>query len=293
MSAALDRFRHASSARMYSPMLSVLLVLPVLLVLVLVFYLPIGRLLATSVFDPAPTVAHYERIATTPLYTTILVRTLRTALIVTVLTLVLAYPVAYLMSRLVGWRLALLAALVSMPLWTSVLVRSFAWTVLLRRNGLVNDGLQAIGVTDEPLRLLYTEGAVWLAMTHILLPFQILPIYATLRGISPDLGRAAQSLGAGPASVFLRVTLPLSLPGVAAGSVLVFILSLGFFITPALVGGPQSMMISTLIGQQVTQLFNWPFAAAIAAVLLTVTLLIVLAFQRFLRFDRVLGGDAS
>jgi mannopine transport system permease protein len=170
-----------------------------------------------------------------------------------------------------------------------VLVRSFAWTVLLQRNGLVNDILVGTGLVDEPLRLLYTEGAVWLAMAQILAPFQILPIYATLRGISRDLPRAAQSLGAGPLSVFWRVTLPLSLPGVAAGSVLVFILSLGFFVTPALVGGATSLMISTLIGQQVTQTFNWPFAAAIAAVLLVVTLLLVLVFNRFLRFDRVIG----
>lgn len=287
-----ERFRHAASSRMYSPMLSLGLLLPVLVLLGISFYLPIGRLLGTSFLDPDPTFVHYERIATAPLYTHILMRTLRTAVIVTVLSLALGYPVAYLMSRLHGWRLAVVVALVTMPLWTSVLVRSFAWTVLFRRNGLINDLLVGLGLVDQPLRLLYTEGAVWLAMTHILLPFLILPIYATLRGIPPDLGRAAQSLGAGPAAVFRRVTLPMSLPGVAAGSALVFILSLGFFITPALVGGPQSMMISTLIGQQVTQLFNWPFAGAIAAVLLVVTLLAVLLFQRFLRFDRVLGDGS-
>jgi mannopine transport system permease protein len=292
VSSLWDRFAHATSARWYSPRLSIALLLPIILLLGLVFYLPIVELLSTSFFDPGPTLSHYERIATVPLYATILLRTLRTALIVTMITLILAYPVAYLMARLSGWKLLLMAVLVTVPLWTSVLVRSFAWTVLLQRNGVVNDFLTSIGLVSEPLRLLYTEEAVWLAMTHILLPFQILPIYATLRGISPDLPKAAQSLGAGPVRVFLRVTLPLSLPGVAAGSVLVFILSLGFFITPALVGGATSLMISTLIGQQVTQTFNWPFAAAIAGVLLLVTLVIVFAFNRFVRFDRVIGDGS-
>jgi mannopine transport system permease protein len=287
-----ERFAYAPTSRSYSPLLSVALLLPMIALLALVFYLPIMRLLGTSVFDPDPTLVHFQRIADVPLYTTILVRTLRTALIVTLLCLLMGYPVAYLMSRLSGWRLLLVAALVTIPLWTSVLVRSFAWTVLLRRTGVVNEFLVGTGLAPEPMRLLYTEGAVWLAMAHILLPFTILPIFATLRGISPDLPKAAQSMGAGPVRVFLRVTLPLSLPGVAAGSVLVFILSLGFFITPALVGGATSLMISTLIGQQVTQTFNWPFAAAIAAVLLIVTLVLVLVFNRFLRFDRVVGDGS-
>lgn len=287
-----ERLAYAPTSRSYSPLLSLALLVPMIALLALLFYLPIVRLLSTSVFDPDPTLVHYQRIADVPLYATILVRTLRTALIVTVLTLVMGYPVAYLMSRLGGWRLLLVAALVTIPLWTSVLVRSFAWTVLLRRTGVLNEFLVGTGLVPEPMRLLYTEGAVWLAMAHILLPFTILPIYATLRGISPDLPKAAQSMGAGPVRVFLRVILPLSLPGVAAGSILVFILSLGFFITPALVGGATSLMISTLIGQQVTQTFNWPFAAAIAAVLLIVTLMLVLIFNRFLRFDRVVGDGS-
>ncbi|CAN5439536.1 ABC transporter permease [soil metagenome] len=287
-----ERMAFAPTARSYSPLLTLALLAPILVLLGAVFYLPIARLLGSSFLDPGFTLEHYERIASVPLYPTILVRTLRTAFIVTALCLVLGFPVAYLLARLRGWQLLLVATLVTIPLWTSVLVRSFAWTVLLQRNGIINDFLVGIGLVDEPLRLLYTEQAVWLAMAHILLPFTILPIYATLRGISADLPKAAQSLGAGPVSVFLRVTLPMSLPGVAAGSILVFILSLGFFITPALVGGATSLMISTLIGQQVTQTFNWPFAAAISAVLLLVTLVIVVAFNRFLRFDRVVGDGS-
>lgn len=288
--AGLGRLRQASSARSYSPLMSVALLAPALILLAGVFYVPIGQLLLGSAFlETGFSLEHYERMAATPLYLTILLRTLRTAAIVAVITLALGYPVAYAMTRLSGWKLAAAFALVLLPLWTSVLVRSFAWTVLFQRNGLINGLLTQIGITDEPIRLLYTEGAVWLAMAHILLPFQILPIYATLRGIPVDLPRAAQSLGASNASVFARVVLPLSLPGVAAGTVLVFILSLGFFVTPALVGGPTSLMISTLIGQQVTQLFNWPFAGALSMVLLSVTIVLVIAFNRFLRLQRVLG----
>jgi mannopine transport system permease protein len=208
---------------------------------------------------------------------------------VTVATLLLGYPVAYLMARTGGRLASLIAILVILPLWTSVLVRSFAWTVILQRNGLANGLLQWLGVTSEPVKLLYTEGAVWLAMTHVLLPFMILPVYGTLRGIPPELPRAARSLGAGSLATFRRVVLPLSLPGVAAGAVIVFTLSLGFFITPALVGGPTSLMLSTLIGQQATTLLNWPFAGALSMLLLVVTLALVIAFHRVLRLDRVIA----
>lgn len=140
------------------------------------------------------------------------------------------------------------------------------------------------------MKLLNTELAVWLAMVHILLPMMILPIYGSLRGIPPELGLAARGLGAGSASVLRHVTIPLSLPGVAAGLILVFIISLGYFITPMLLGGPQSMLIATLITQQATRFLDWPLASALAAVLMGATLLIVVAFNRVLRLDRVLGS---
>ena len=166
-----------------------------------------------------------------------------------------------------------------LPFWTSVLVRSYAWMVLLGRHGLVNEFLIGLGLLDTPLRLLNTPFAVCIAMIHILLPYMILPIASVLRQIDAALLRAAAGLGAPPWRVFLQVVLPLSMPGVAAGVLLVFVLALGFYITPALVGGPRDLMLSMLIAQQV-DLLNWPYAACLSAALLATTLLLILLAQR-------------
>lgn len=265
---------------------SVALALPLVLLLGLAFLLPVAKLLIGSAFTPAPTAEHYLRIAQEPLFLRILLRTVQTAAIVTVLAILLGYPVALVMSRLEGRAAMLVAACVLIPLWTSVLVRSYAWIVLLQRTGVVNNALMSWGLIDQPLRLIYTDGAVVIAMTHVLMPYMILPIFAALRSIPPELDRAARNLGAGPWRSFVAVTLPLSLPGIYAGCIMVFILSLGFYVTPALVGGPQNLTIATLIGQQVTELLNWPFAGALAGVLLAVTLSLVGLFRRFLNFGK-------
>jgi len=194
--------------------------------------------------------------------------------------------VAFAMAKLKGRWAALVAACVLIPLWTSVLVRSYAWIVLLQRNGIVNNALVDAGLISEPLRLLYTQGAVTLAMTHVLLPFMILPIYGALRSIPDELTRAGRNLGAGPVRAFLHVTLPLSLPGVFAGALMTFILALGFYITPALVGGARTLMMATLIGQQTIELLDWPFAGALSLVLLAATLLLVVVFRKALSLNR-------
>lgn len=273
----------------YSRTASALLLLPLTLVLLIGFVAPIGILLVGSFFDGGFTLENYRRVFSDQLYLDVLLRTLWVAALVAFFTLLLGFPIAYLMSRLTGRKATLLAACVLVPMWTSVLVRSYAWIVLLGRNGVVNTALQKIGLIDAPLDLLYTQTAVLVAMTHVLLPYTVLPIYAVLRGIDPALAPAARSLGAGPASTFLHVILPLSLPGVAAGGVIVFVLSLGFFITPALVGGQGAPLISTLISDQVTQLLNFPFAGALSAVLILVTLLIVSLFNRALQVTRGVG----
>jgi ABC-type spermidine/putrescine transport system permease subunit I len=204
--------------------------------------------------------------------------TLHTAIAVTCGCLLLGYPVAMTLVR--PGRMAGVALMVVLiPFWTSILVRSYAWMVLLGRRGLLNEALLAAGVIDHPLRILNTSIAVHIAMIHILLPYMIPPIANALRQIDPSLGRAALGLGATPYRVFREVTLPLSMPGVAAGMLLVFVLSLGFYITPALVGGPRDMTVSILIAQQVDQL-NWPYAACPSVALLTVTLIIMAVFQR-------------
>lgn len=278
--------RGPASAREYGPVLSLLLVAPLVLLLVGGFLYPVGKLFWSSIFVPEAMFANYARILREPLFLIVLWRTFEIAFVVTALALLLGYPVALAMARVSGRTAMLMAACVLIPLWTSVLVRSYAWIVLLQRNGVVNNALIETGLTDEPLRLLYTQGAVIAAMTQVLLPFMVMPIYSVVRNIPDDLVRAARNLGAGSFQAFFRVTLPLSLPGVTAGVLITFILSLGFYITPALVGGPSTLMMSTLIGQQTTELLDWPFAGALAAVLLAATLLLVIVFRRALALNK-------
>ncbi|KPH04852.1 ABC transporter permease (plasmid) [Rhizobium acidisoli] len=274
------------SARRYSHALTLVLVAPLMLLLAAGFLYPIGRLISLSVMAPEFTLEYYRRIVTEPLYIDVLLRTLQTGAIVTVASLLLGYPVAFLMARARGKAAMIVVAAVFVPLWTSVLVRSYAWIVLLQRNGVINGLFIETGVVTSPLKLLYTEGAVILAMTHVLMPFMILPICNALRTIPAEYSQAARNLGAGPMGAFLRVTLPLSLPGIFAGCVMCFILAIGFYITPALVGGPGALMMATLIGQQTIVLLDWPFAAALATVLLTTTLIFVLVFRKALSVSK-------
>jgi mannopine transport system permease protein len=276
----------SSPGHRYSTSLSLLLVSPLLILLGFAFVYPIGRLISQSFFSPHFSLAHYARMINEPLYFRILLQTIEIAFIVTLATLVLGYPVALAMVRLNGaWR-ACIAVCVLIPLWTSVLVRSYAWIVLLQRNGIINNFLVSTGIVSQPLHLIYTEGAVTVAMTHVLLPFMIFPIYAALRTIPDELTRAARNLGAGPFTAFAKVTLPLSLPGVFAGVLMTFILALGFYVTPALVGGPRTMMMATLIGQQATEILDWPFAGALSTVLLTATLILVAGFRKVLSVSK-------
>ncbi len=215
--------------------------------------------------------------------------TLQIAVVVTIVTLLLGYPVAYALSSVSPSRANLLMIFVLIPFWTSILVRSYAWMVLLGQEGIINEAMLAAGVLDKPVQLLNTRMAVYLGMIHILLPFMILPLYAVMRGIDRNLLRAAGNLGAPPTAVFRRVFLPLSLPGIAAGCLLVFILSLGFYITPALLGGQRDVMVSMLIQQQISQL-KWGFGAALALILLVLALGIYGIFTRLLGVERVFGS---
>ncbi|MER8996011.1 ABC transporter permease [Mesorhizobium sp. M0678] len=289
-SVASRLFAVTGTSGRYPPVLSALLLLPLLLLLFFSFLYPVGRMLVGSLFDPDFTLDNYVRMFVEPLYLKVLLRTLWIAFATTLCAFLLGYPVAYAMAR-AGGRLTLcIAACVLIPLWTSVLVRSYAWIILLQRNGILNNILTETGILEQPLRLIYTEGAVMIAMTHVLMPFMILPIYGALRTIPKELPQAAANLGAGVFAIFFKVTLPLSLPGVFAGTLMTFILALGFYVTPAMVGGPQTMMMATLIGQQTTVLFNWPFAGALATVLLVVTLVLTFIFRRVLA---TFGGFAN
>lgn len=271
--------------------LSVLLVAPLLILLGWSFFLPIGRLLLTSVTEPAPSLDNYRKMLAEPLYAQVILRTVWIALVCTVSALLLGYPIAALMARPGRLMPKLAVVCVMIPLWTSTLIRSYAWIMLLQRKGMINALLLLWDPAARPLTLLYTNGAVLIAMTHVLLPFMILPVFSALKSIPPDLPRAAANLGAGRVRSFFAVTLPLSLPGVFAGCLVVFVMALGFYVTPALVGGPQTLMIATLIAEQATTLLNWPFAGAIACVLLVLSLGITISFKRLLRLERVTAHD--
>jgi mannopine transport system permease protein len=275
--------------RQYSPAASLLLALPFLAIIALAFILPLAMLLRESLLVPSFSLTNYERVFDQPVYLRVMVRTLRISAIVTLITLLLAYPLASLMARARGLLLGLLLLSVLLPLWTSVLVRTYAWLVLLQRNGVLNEILFGLGVVKAPMQFLRTEGAVVLAMSHVLLPFMVLPLYAALRAIPDDYIRAARMLGAGHFSVFRHVLLPLSLSGISSGCLMVFLLAIGFFVTPALIGGPQQMMLATLVQQEVTELLNWPFAGALVGVLLAFVLALVLLFNRLVRLDRFVG----
>lgn len=259
-----------------------------LVALFLVAYLvPIATLFPESLgarLDPDI----YRQLAFDPLFQSVLARTFRIAVEVTVLVVLLAYPTAYLIWQARPQWAGLLLALVLFPLWTSLLVRTYAWTVLLGRNGVINLILGSLGVTSEPLKLLNTEFAVIVGMVHVLLPFAILPIYGTLRQIDPAMLRASASLGAPPSRTIWHVVLPLSLPGVGAGGLLVFVLSLGFYVTPAILGGPRAYLIANLIAQQVTYLLEFGKGAAMAIILLVVALSLIAIAYRAVDVDRVL-----
>jgi putative spermidine/putrescine transport system permease protein len=210
------------------------------------------------------------------IYLDIFARTFWMSLVITAICLVLAYPVAYLLANLPARQSNLLMILVLLPFWTSILVRVAAWIVLLQSSGLINGGLMALGIIDEPLQLVFNRVGVYISMVHIMLPFMILPIYSVMKGISPTYMRAAVSLGCHPFASFWRVYFPQA--GVGAGSLLVFILSIGYYITPALLGSPNDQMISYFVAFYTNTSINWGMATALGGLLLAATLLLYVVY---------------
>jgi putative spermidine/putrescine transport system permease protein/mannopine transport system permease protein len=259
------------------------------LYLTVFFVWPLARVALRSVMQPRPGIGNYTKILFSGPYMQILFNTLEIAAIVTAVSLLIAYPVAALTARMQGLALQLMTALIVGSLWTSAVIRSYAWMILFQRYGIANEALIALGFADSPVRILQTTTAVVIGMVHVLLPFMLLPLIAAMRRIDPNLLRAGRILGANPFRLFLRVYFPLSLPGVHAGTVLVFISSLGFFITPSLLGGGRTMMAAMIIEQEADIYLDWPMASAIATVLLAVTLVLYLAYGRLARVDVTRG----
>lgn len=226
------------------------------------------------------TLANYEKLFR-PLYLDVFWRTIKVSLLVTAISLVVGYPVAYYLARKTRRFRVTLLVLVILPLWTSYLVRTYAWMLILGTKGAVNQALQAVGLTGEPISwLLYSDFAVTLALVHIYMPYLILPLYSVLEKLDPSLFEAAKDLGGGRWRTFLHVTLPLSLPGVATGCLFVFIPSMGSFVTPELLGGTRSILIGSIVAQQFGVAFEYPLGSAMALAIMGIILLVAVALLR-------------
>jgi len=266
------------------------LLVPALLLQAVLFYLPLLIVLQRSLFDPALSLANYQTVFGEPVYFRVMVMTFGTAAFVTAITAAIGYPIAYLMAHsgrvLTG--VLLLALLV--PLWTNLVARTFALQVVLGREGFINRTLEALGLINEPLTMLYNIFPVLLGMTQALLPFMVLPTYAIMRGIDPSLVPAAHSLGATGRQSFRTIYFPLSMPGLITSITLTFILAMGFVVTPLILGGPTEYTIGALITVQMRQELNWGLGSALAITLLVATSTIVYVYQRRYGLDRLLGG---
>ncbi|MFO7716727.1 ABC transporter permease [Desulfosarcina sp.] len=258
--------------------------LPLILILIYSFYqFTDGRVLRVL------TLENYARALSQSIYYRVFLKSLWYGIVVTLITLVIGYPCAHFLARSRFRRKDILFAGLIVPFWTTIVVRIYAWKILLGSKGIVNGILLWAGLVDTPLKLLYTQTAVFFGLIHVFLPFMILPLYASIEKIDRALEEAAMDLGAGRLKTFLRVNVPLSLPGINTGCLLVFILTVGSYLTPELLGGPKEIMIANIIQREYYESFNWPFGFALAVLLLLVVLFLVVVYNRLFRLERI-GG---
>ena len=271
----------ASRRRSARIALATLLLAPAMAIIGLGFVAPLLRLAVLSVSSPAGPLAAYRELATVDVYRVVLRNTLVLALVVSVASLAIGLALSLALIRLeAGWRATIFACVV-LPLWISVLVRTFSWMLILGSTGPLNRFVMALGIVDHPLPLLFAFPGVAIGMVHVLLPYAVLPIYTALSRIDPALLRASDGLGASRAQTFRRVLLPLSARGLATAATFTFLLSLGFFVTPALLGGPSDTTISMLIDSFVNDRLDWPLAAAASMTLLVMALAVIALAGRF------------
>ena len=267
-----------------------LILLPAALMLALLYLVPLGDVLLTSVTDPKPGLDNYALLFTSASVQHTLITTVRIAAITTVFALVLGYVVAYAMCAAAARHQRIMLFCVLLPFWISILVRSFAWLTLLRGEGPINEALQAIGLIDEPLALVRNETGVLIGMVHVMLPYAVLTLYANMRGIDTGLIAAARSLGASRLEAFRRVFLPLTRPGLIGAGTLVFILSLGFYVTPALLGGGRVLMVAEYIAVQINDTLRWGLGTMLAASLMIAVLGTLWALSRVIDVRRLFGA---
>ena len=267
---------------------------PLVLLFVVLLVYPVGQLLLLSIYsDGAFTLAKYRQLFDSSVYLNVMLITLKISLWTTVLAVVGGYPIAYLIASLEKDRKAKWLFWVLLSFWTSFLVRAFAWIVMLGRNGVVNQLLVASGLQDAPSNLLYSLGAVLVGMVHALMPLAVLTMLSVMENIDRNLPRAAATLGAKPGTAFWRVYFPLSMPGVAAGAIMVFVTAVGFFIVPQLLGGRREVMITQLIIEQVLQTMNWGFAGAISVLMLVVVLAVFALYEKVLGLSTMTGESSQ
>ena len=268
------------------------LVSPALMLVLVILVVPVGWLFWLSFVgaDGSFTLENYSRMIDSAAYWRIFQTTFEVSVITTVLCILIGYPLAYFLSQLpVAWaNIGLITVL--LPFWTSLLVRTYAWLVLLQRRGLVNEWAIDLGLWDEPIKLVHNMTGTVIGMVHIMLPFLILPLYSSMRAVDPNYMKAAAAMGAGPTRAFWTVFVPLSSPGLFAGTLIVFVLCLGFFVTPAVLGGGRVIMVSMKMASNIELFVNWGAASALGVVLLAMTLAILWGASRFLKLEQIAGG---
>lgn len=265
--------------------------LPALIFMAVIFLYPIVGVFSQSVhtIDGLFTWEGYLELWGSSLFSKVLWNTFEISFMATVLTLLLAYPIAYYLAKREPRTRAFLMVLVLLPFWTSILVKSFAFTVVLGENGTINSIITLLPGLDKGPKLLFNRVGVMIGLTHFFIPFMVFPILTSLLAQNPDLAKAAQLMGSGPIRIFARITLPLSMPGVMAGSLLVFIISLGFFITPALLGGRKDLMMANLVDFYTRETLNWTLASSISVILLFLSLFLIFLLSRVPGGKSVLG----
>lgn len=259
--------------------LSVLL-LPSALFVAVFFILPVVLVLALSVTDPRPGLENYELLIGNPALARIFGTTLRITIITVLVATVVGYMIAYRMLYAGPREFRVIFFCLLIPLWTPILVRAFAWVALLQTNGIINGALLNLGLLDSPLRMVRNEFGVLVGMVHVMIPYAAFPIYSAMRGLDPRVMQAARSLGARPWAAFWRVFFPMTLPGVGTAMILVFIINVGFYVTPIILGGGTVVMIAEYISVQITETVRWGLGSMLATVLLGIVLVVVTAFRR-------------
>ncbi len=280
------------TAQIRGPTIYWLLIMPALALLLVLYVAPIFNVLLLSVTDPQPGLGNYAKIVESDTVSRLIWTTIRLCLITTFFAVLLGYIVAYAMFNALAHVRKRMMAILLVSFWISVLVRSFAWLMLLGHNGLVNNALIGAGLIDKPLALVRNEVGVLIGMTEYMVPYAILPLLANMQGIDPRVITASRSLGATRVQTFLRVFLPMTKPGIVAASLLVFISSLGFYVTPAVLGGGKVQMIAEYISVQLLVTVRWGTAAMLATLMLASVLALMFVLNRFMKLSTVFGGGA-